>query len=130
MLAVEGEDPWNVIRFVTAPRDLKDFRFADRSDIAFLTALLPPQRRRELLHERVSMRRPGVHFCARGRAWMLFDRHIMSSSRWVRYKTKSIHIQRDSSLIAVQELFGMFVDILFSEMTSVERCHSGVAMGR
>ena len=68
MLAVGGDDPWKVIHFVAATRDLKDFRFADRADMAFLTALLPPRRRRELLHERVSTRCPGVHHCARGRA--------------------------------------------------------------
>ena len=27
-----------------------------------------------------------------------------------------------------RELFGMLVDVLFSDMTSVERCLSGVAM--
>ena len=133
MLAVEGEDPWNVIRFVNATRDLKDVRFPERAGKACLTALLPLRRRRELLHERLSMRRPGVHYCARGRVWISFASCwiavFLCNSRWVRHKTKSIHIQCDSSPIAVQELFGMLVDIWISDMRWVERCHIGVTMG-
>ena len=60
---------------------------------------------------------------------ILLDRRIMSSSRWVRYKNRSIHIQCDSSPIEVRELFGMPMDVFFLGMTWVERCLSGVAMG-
>ena len=42
---------------------------------------------------------------------------IMSSSRWVRYNNRSIHIQCDSSPIAGRELFGMLMDVFFSGMT-------------
>ena len=66
---------------------------------------------------------------AAGSSFILLDRRILSSSRWVRYSGRCIHIQCDSSPIAGRELFGMLMDVFFLGMTWVERCLSGVAMG-
>ena len=46
MPALEGEDPLNIIRCVSATRDLKDLRFADRVGKAFLKACCQNERRK------------------------------------------------------------------------------------
>ena len=69
---------------------------------------------------------PGLRYCgARPRldlAYILLNRRVVSSSRWVHFYNRSIHIQCDSSPIAERELFGMVFDVIFLGMTWVERC--------
>ena len=125
--AIEGEDPLNMSRHVTAARDLKDFRFADRTGKALLKALLP-KRTKELLME-VELATSRTSFLrARSRldlVCIFLDRRIMSSSRWVRYNNS----EQSTDPVRGRELFGMFMDVFFLRMTRVERCLSGVAMG-
>ena len=131
LLAVKGEDPRKIIRYVIATRDLKDFRFADRTCKAFLEALLPKRTKDLLMEVELATCRTSL-LRARPRldlVCILLDRRILSSSRWVRYSGRCIHIQCDSSPIAGRELFGMLMDVFFLGMTWVERCLSGVAMG-
>ena len=119
------------IRYVIATTDLKGCHFADRAGKAFLKAFLPNRMKELFLEvERVTCRTTLL------RAWprlelvcILLDPFIMSRSRWVRYKNRSIHIQGDSSPTAGRELFGMLMDVFFLGMTWVERCLSGVATG-
>ena len=132
LLAIEGEeDPLKIIRYVIATRDLKDFHFADRTGKAFLKALLPKRTKELLMEVELATCRTSV-LRARPRLDLVcisLDLRIMSSSRWVRYHNRSLHILCDSSPIAGRELFGMLMNVFFLGMTWVERCLSGVAMG-
>ena len=112
--AIEGEDSLKIIRCVIATRDLKD-RFADRTGKAFLKALLPKPTKELWMEVELATCRTSL-LRARPRldlVCILLDRRIISSSRWVLYNNRSIHIQCDSSPIAGPELFGMLMDGFF-----------------
>ena len=124
--AIEGEDLLKITVMI-ATKDLKDFRFADRTGCAFLKALLPERTKEMLMEVELATCRTSL---LRARPLLdlvciLLHRRIVSSSRWVRYNNRSIHIQWDSSPIAVREFFGVLMDVFFLGMTWVEAMGHG-----